>query len=208
VSALLALAAAAHADPMPGLTRTKSQMRNWDCERRGTREVAEEYPGRIVSSESRGTDPDRVTMVCTERLTRPGLRSPRDEALLSTLEPTANALATSAAAAHPELADHTWLVEVFYPSVPVAGKLGFAVKNALVARGLQVSDRVPTLGAGDLMVLTRLPPFEAWPAACGRYAATGTLRPGDALLAVVHLDPRETMVHAALCVDGGWSWLR
>ena len=36
----------------------------------------------------------------------------------------------------------------------------------------------------------------------------GLTKYADVLLAVVHLDPRETQVHAALCVDGGWSWLR
>ena len=83
-----------------------------------------------------------------------------------------------------------------------------AVKNALMGAGVAVSDRTPLLAAGDVDVLTRLPPLEAYPAACARYAAGGSLRPTDVLLGVMQLDPRETTVHAGACVDGSWLWLR
>jgi hypothetical protein len=71
-----------------------------------------------------------------------------------------------------------------------------------------VSDRVPLLSAEDVNVLTRMHPDAAYPAACQRYAATGALGPGEALLAIVRRDPRETVLHAGLCVDGGWAWLK
>ena len=107
-----------------------------------------------------------------------------------------------------QAADRVWLVEANVPTAPLGTKIAFATKAALMRQGLAVSDRTVTLGAGDVDVLTRLPPLAAYPAACRRYADGGSLRPGDALLFVMVLDPRETMLHAGLCIDGGWTWLR
>jgi hypothetical protein len=166
------------------------------------------YPGVIEAPRPRGDYVERSALVCAQRLMRPGLRADRDEAILSSLEPLVTELTATAGDLHPELATRTWLVEAFYPSAPVSAKLSFATKNALVEKGLQVSDRTPTLSAGDVDVLTRMPPEEAYPAACRRYEDNGSLHAGDALLAVVSRDPRETTLHAGLCTDGQWSWLR
>ena len=137
---------------------------------------------------------------------RQGLRIERDEAVLSTLQKSTTDL-VAAAATRPDLAGKTWLVESFYPSGAVSDKLSFATKNALVLRGFRVSDRTPTLSAGDIGVITRMPAFDAYPLACKRYLDTGTLGEDDALLAVVMLDVRETTLHAGICFGGTWSWL-
>ena len=104
--------------------------------------------------------------------------------------------------------ERTWLVEVYYPRVAVGQKIGFAVKNALLDRNRIVTDRAPTLAAGDIEVIGRLPHEKAWPLACMRYRAVGALGENDALLAVVLRDHRETMLHAGTCIDGVWRWLR
>lgn len=205
---MIAWAPAAWADPMPNLFHSRSELRGWECEDLSMREGARRYPGRVVQSESRAVDPDRRLVVCAERWLRPGVRDPREDAILSELKATADGLARAAASTRPELRSRNWLVEVSYPVPLVSGKLGFAVKNALVDDGLSVSDRHPALAAGDVSVLARLPPLDAWPAACFRWRDSGALGPRDALLAVALLDPRETALHAGLCVDGGWSWLR
>jgi hypothetical protein len=208
LSVLLLWSSVASADTTPELTRTRSGRRNLDCERVSAQAGSDRYPGRIVVSESRAAPDDQTVVICQERLARPGLRAPRDEAVLSSLQTLATEIAVAAATSRPDLRERTWLVESFTPSQPVAAKVSFATKNALMGQGVRVSDRTPKLGAGDVDVLVRLPPFEAYPAACRRWFATGGLGEGDALLAVVNLDPRETVLHAGVCTGGGWTWLQ
>lgn len=195
-------------DPAPGITRRKGWTDNLECERLDARTGSRRYPGEIKPPSSRGGDVESHTVVCEERLLRPGLRDPVDDALLSELEPMTAALAATAASRYPDLGASTWLVEVFVANPQVATKVSFATKNALMESGLAVSDRTPILGLDDLEVILRMPPEEAYPTACARWSATGSLGSDDALLAVVSLDPRETILHAGLCMAGRWTWLQ
>jgi hypothetical protein len=195
-------------DPARGLIRTREQSRNMDCERVGVDQGSERYPGVIVPTRPRGDFVQRSVVVCKERLMPPGSRTAQDDAILLSLQGLVDDLATAAGALRPDLADRTWLVETHYPSGQVAAKIAFATKNALLLQGLRVSDRTPILGVGDIDVITRMEPELAYAAACQRYAASGSLGGDDALLAIVNLDPRETILHAGLCVDGAWEWLR
>lgn len=195
-------------DPAPGLTRSKTESRNLDCERITAEAASRRYPGQIEAPKPRGEYMERAAVVCRERLLRPGVRPARDEAILSSLQATTVALAENAASVRPDLQGSTWLVEAYYPSGPVAGKISFAAKNVLMGRGLAVSDRTPVLNAADIDVITRMSPDEAYPAACRRYYQSGTLGEGDALLAVISRDRRETALHAGLCTLGEWTWLR
>ncbi|MEZ4316658.1 MAG: hypothetical protein R3F61_04120 [Myxococcota bacterium] len=194
-------------DPSPGVLRSKRAARNLDCERYSAQTGSERYPGAIRPARARGDYVERDAVMCAERLMRPGLREARDEAILTELEPLSRDIVTKAVSLRTDLADRTWLVETYYPSGEVSSKISFATKNALMGQGLAVSDRVPVLGVGDVGVITRMDPDEAYPTACLRYAATGTLREGDALLAVVSRDARETILHGGLCVDGRWTWI-
>lgn len=205
---LLFLPSLLHEDPAPSLTMSRDRSRTLQCERVSAAVARQRYPGEVPASRPRGEFLERSALVCTQRLMRPGLRADQDEAILSSLASLVEDLTPSATDLHPELATRTWLVEAFYPSSSVSAKISFAAKNALVQEGLLVSDRVPTLSAGDLDVLLRMPPEEAYPAACRRYADNGSLRADDALLAVVSRDRRETILHAGLCADGQWSWLK
>ena len=195
-------------DPAPGLTHSKARARNLECERMAAEAAAERYPGRISVQGGRTDGTEQSAVVCRERLIRLGVRAPLDEAILSTLDATATRLAGAAGSLRPDLAGRTWLVEAYYPAGPVATKIAFATKNALLAQGLAVSDRKPTLAASDVEVLSRTPPDQAYPTACAHYFASGSLGEGDTLLAVVHRDPRETVLHAGLCTDGQWTWVR
>lgn len=206
--ALGLVAATAPQDPAPSLVRSKTDSRQLECERLDVQTGSEERPGQIAPTKPRGEFQDRSAVLCQERFVRSGLRKAQDEAVLRELEGTASSLAGAAVAEHPELDGRTWLVEVHYGHGDVAHKVDFATKNALVAQGVPVSDRMPRLGAGDVEVLTRLEPLEAYPAACRRYADNGSLGSADALLAVVSLDRRSAELHAGTCVDGAWSWLR
>ncbi len=195
-------------DPAPSLVRSKAASRQLDCARLDVESGSQAHPGQIAPARPRGDFSDRTAMVCQERLVRPGLRGAQDEAILRELGDQTATLAGAAAASRPDLAERTWLVETHYADSDVAHKIAFATKNALVEQGLAVSDRAPTLGAGDVGVLTRLPPTEAYPAACRRYSDNGSLKPDDALLAVIRLDHRETLLHAGVCDGGSWTWLQ
>lgn len=202
------LPALVHPDPAPGLFRSRTHARTFECERMDVENVGRRHPGEVAPTRPRGEYVERSALACTQRLMRPGLREERDEAVLSTLGPLVTELGASADALRPGLASRTWLVEVYYPSVQVAAKLAFAAKNELVGKGLRVSDRTPTLAAGDVEVLTRMPADAAYPAACRRYRDNGSLGADDVLFAIVSRDPRETTLHAGLCTEGGWAWLR
>ncbi|HCF60033.1 MAG TPA: hypothetical protein DFS52_18820, partial [Myxococcales bacterium] len=99
-------------------------------------------------------------------------------------------------------------VDAFYPQPEVAAKIAVASRTDLAERGQRVSDRVPLLAAGDLVVLGGMPPQQAYPLACKRYFDEGTLAEKDAFLNLMILDPREAQLHAGLCVQGKWTWLR
>jgi len=193
--------------PAPGALWTRTEARGMDCERLSVEAGHERYPGRIRAPAPRGDYVERGAVVCQERLFREGLRPPQDEAILSSLEARVAALARAAGALRPDLAGRTWLVEVHYPSAPVSSKIDFAAKNALMLEGLAVSDRAPRLAVGDVRVLTPMPPERAYPAACRRWADNGSLGGGDALLAVLLRDPRETALHAGICDGGQWTWV-
>ncbi len=195
------------AGPVPGLTRSVHWIRHHDCERMSKLEAFRLYPGRVPPPKAE-EDGEVAVVVCRERLMPDGLRSPGDEAVLHHLDGLVAELVAASEPYHEPLKDRSWLVEVFYPDPTVSVKLSFAAKNDLLEAELQVSDRVPLLSAEDVTVLTHMHPDEAYPAACQRYHQTGGLGPGEALLAVVQRDRRETVLHAGICVDGGWAWLK
>lgn len=205
---LLFVALLATNDPAPGWARSRRAGRTLDCERVNQVVGSQRYPGVIREPSPRFDDGELETVICRERLMRPGLRAARDEAVLSTLEERASTIAQKAAAVRPDLAERTWMVEVFYPDAPVSSKIAFATQNALVGQGLAVSDRKPMLSAGDIGVITRMAPEDAYPVACQRYAALGSVGEDDALVAVVMRDHRETILHAGLCSGGQWMWLQ
>ena len=195
-------------NPAPGWNAGKSWGRNLECERLTAEAGSRAYPGLIAPPAPRDRFVARTTLVCRERFIGLGLRTSLDDAVLTGLDATTITLSETATSLRPDLAGATWLVEVFVPNPAVAVKVAFATKNALMNNGLTVSDRTPLLAAGDIGVITRMAPEEAYPTACLRYFATGSLGAEDALLAVVALDPRETVLHAGLCVGGEWSWVR
>jgi hypothetical protein len=194
-------------DPAPSLLRSRSSARSLECERLPVGLAADRYPGVVAPVGPRGDLIERSVLVCSQRMVDPELRRPADEAILSSLGEHADRMARLASL-RPELQDATWLVESHTTNPEVDAKLSFATKNALVERGLLVSDRSPLLGFDDLDVITRMEPFDAYPAACARYAANGSLGPDQVLLAPLVLDRRETAVHAGLCVQGAWTWLQ
>ena len=195
-------------DPMNGYLAPSAAIRNLDCEPISNEGARRLDPGRVSAPSARGDFLNRRAVICRERLMPLGVRRPQDDALLSDLRGWSRDMAGAVAEAAPNAGDRTWLVEVFHPDATLSYKMGFAVKNALMDRGVRVSDRAPSLAAGDIEVLGVTPQDKAYPLACTRYVAGGGLGPNDALLAVVLRDPRATIMNAGVCVDGQWRWVR
>lgn len=195
-------------DPIGAILPSEIDPADLECEPISTEAARILAPGQVPEPSARGDFIERRAVICRERLMARGERPPRDDAILSTLNTTAAELTGLVAALDGPLAGRTWLVEVYHPDPRVSLKVSFAMKNALLDRGLAVSDRAPTLAAGDVEVIGRTEPARAWPLACARYAATGSVGPGDALMGVALRDRRETQLHVGVCADGRWRWLR
>jgi hypothetical protein len=205
---LIPIAATVIDDPAAGATRSKQESRALECQRVREETARDLYPGKIAEPSPRGDYIDTEVVVCEERLMQRGERRDREEAILAQLSSSSSDVVAAASAAAPELDGATWLVEAYYPDAEVAAKISFAAKTALMSRGRKVSDRVPILTAGDIMVLGRMQPRAAYPLACKRYHDEGEIGPGEVLLANVLLDGRETILHAGICTNGEWRWLR
>lgn len=190
----------------PLLFQSKAERRNMDCRRLTQNEAAERFPGQIPQTRGRaiaGVQPD--VLACSSRYIQTTDRPPRDEAILSTLSLQVTELTETAAAQVP--AGVRWHVDAFYPSLPLAQKIAVAARTTLAERGYQVSDRVPTLAAGDVAVLATLPPSDVFRIACARSYQTEVLGPDDVFFGLMIVDPRETQLHAGVCQQGTWRWL-
>lgn len=194
-------------EPSPGITQSKQESRNLDCVRMNQARAHELYPGRVPEPAPRQSSESIVdALICSSRYIDLDERPARDEALLSHLRRNVGELTDAASTLG--TSKTTWHVDAFYPDARVAGKIAVTARTELAERGRKVSDRVPLLAAADLAVLHPLPPEKAFPIACKRYFAEKSLDTNDAFLAVTLVDPRETQLHAGVCLDGEWRWLQ
>ncbi len=194
-------------DPSPGLSHTRREARNFECQRLGQEEAHDRYPGDIPPVPPRQMAQAMTeALVCEPRFISIDDRAPRDEAILSTLRRDVGALTELASTLTPGAL--VWHVDAFYPEQAVASKISIAAKTELFERGRAVSDRVPTLAAGDISVLSRLPPNQAYATACTRYFAEHVLGEHDVFLGLMVVDPRETQLHAGVCQAGKWRWVQ
>lgn len=193
-------------DPSPGIFQSKEEARNLECTRLSQAEAHDRFPGQVPEPPARGTTAVSDALACTSRFMRIGERPARDEVILSSLRQSVGAITQTAGAL--EAGELTWYVDAFYPEPAVAAKISVATRTDLVERGRKVSDRVPVLAAGDIAVLWKMPPQQAYPLACKRYFAQGVLTERDVFLGVMIVDARETQLHAGLCARGEWKWLQ
>lgn len=145
-------------------------------------------------------------LICEPRFLSLTDRPPRDEAILLSLRQTVGQLTALASALNP--GPVRWHVDAFYPEQTVAAKIATAAKVELFEHGRLVSDRVPLLAAGDVSVLSHLPPERAYAVACERYFAEHVLSENDVFLGLMLVDPSETQLHAGLCQAGRWRWVQ
>ncbi|MBI5547939.1 MAG: hypothetical protein HY901_28995 [Deltaproteobacteria bacterium] len=194
-------------DPAPGIWQSRTEARNLECTRLSQARAHELYPTEVPEPAPRGHFDKTDALACQGRFLRLDERAARDEALLSSLRESVAEIVEEASNP-PGFEEVVWHVDAFYPEPRVAGKIAVAARTELAERGRRVSDRVPLLAAGDIVVLGRLPAKEAYPLACARYSTLGALRQREALLGLMLIDARETELHAGLCLEGKWRWLR
>ncbi len=203
----LLLATACATDPA-SVFATRAESRTLDCTRLSQQEAARVSPGLVPPPAVRGANFSITdAMICERQLLAAGERPARDEAILSALTRDVGDLVKSASVLEPA-SETTWHVDAFYPDAKVASKISVAARTSLAEQGRAVSDRVPLLAAGDVVVVDRLPLQKAFPIACARYFAEGSLKAPGVLLALMIIDPREAELHAGLCARGTWRWLR
>jgi hypothetical protein len=192
-------------DPVVFATRT--ERRGLECEHLTLAQGHERFPGQIPAPRARTVaDTDRMALVCSTWVFAPNERAARDEAILSTLSTQVSTLSDAASAlVGPEV---TWHIDAFYPNAPVAQKIAAAARTLLAQRGLNVSDGVPLLAAGDVAVLATLPQSEVYRTGCARAFATAALGPQDVFLGLMIVDAKETQLHGGVCQQGEWRWLQ
>lgn len=187
---------------------SRREARSLHCTRLSQVEAARLHPGEVPEAPARGANLSVTdALVCERAFLSEGERPARDEAILSNLGSTVEQVVQSAAALD-ERPDAVWHVDAFYPDAKVAAKISVAARTRLVESGRRVSDRVPLLAAGDVVVMSHLPFTKAYPTACSRYYAEGSLADPAIFLGIMIVDPRETALHAGLCVNGNWKWLQ
>jgi hypothetical protein len=193
-------------DPIPGLWQSKEEARNLECIRLSQQEAHELRPDQVPEPFPRAEFTLADALACRRRFMALGERPARDELILSTLRESVGEITQQASALG--LEGLTWHVDAFYPVPAVASKIAVAARNDLAEHGQKVSERVPLLAAGDLLVLGRMKPQQAYPLACARYFAQKALGENEAFLGLMIVDPREGQLHAGLCAKGEWRWLR
>ena len=110
LAAMVILPFVLHADPSASMFRSKDQARRYECESTSAEQGDTLRPGQVVTSPPRGDYVERDAVICVERLMRPGLRAPRDEAILSSLDSITSELASNAVGIKAEDADGRSLV--------------------------------------------------------------------------------------------------
>ena len=195
-------------DPSAGVLRSKQEARNLECQRISVAEAHARHPVQVPEPPARATGAVMDALDCQRLYMDEGERPARDELVLSSLRHDVAELIAAATAKIPKGASAVWHVDAFYPEQAVAAKVAVAARTQMAELGLVVSDRVPLLAAGDIAVLGRMPPQQAYPTACSRYFAQGVLADDHVFLGVMLVDAREGQLHAGLCRQGQWTWLR
>lgn len=195
-------------DPSAGVMRSKQESRNLECQRISQAEAHARHPVAVPEPAARATSAVTDALDCQRLYMREGERPARDELVLSSLRKDVSELIATAAAKIPNGQSVVWHVDAFYPEQAVAAKVAVAARTQMAELGFAVSDRVPLLAAGDIAVLGRMPPQQAYPVACSRYVAQGLLDDNHVFLGFMLVDAREGQLHAGLCMRGKWTWLR
>ena len=194
-------------DPIQQAWLGREHTRQLECERVSQAEAHRRFPADVPATAMRtSTIMELDALVCARRLVPWGTLHPRDEVILSNLSAEVAAIVGGVVGAVP--VGSRVVVDVWYPSPQVAQKIAIATRQSVADTGHRVSNLAPLLAAGDVEVISALPPADALPVACARLFAEQTLTGTDAFVGVALLRDNETQLHAGLCQKGRWVWLR
>jgi hypothetical protein len=185
----------------------RTAVRDLECDRVPQVEAHKLHPARVPEPAPRGDAfMQYEAMVCSRRLLPWGEHPARDELILDNLSTSIAGLVQPALGLGDK--DTVWTVDAFYPDVDVTARIVGAARAELAQRGVNVSNTVPLLAAGDLLVLRRLDVKQAMPVACSRFQAEGSLGEHDAFIGLALVDGHESELHSGICQNGTWRWLR
>jgi len=194
------------ADPIHSAFIERKNARAFECERLSQAEAHERYPGRVPETNARAQTLMQIdALVCKRRILSDDKREPRDALILDELSKNIGELTQLATAYAP---NKRWYVDAFYPDKRMTQKIANATRTAMVSRKQKVSDIAPLLTAGDILVLRSFDMKDAIALACQRFYDEGTLGKDDAFLALALLHANESQLHAGVCTQEGFRWLR
>lgn len=224
------------ADPIQQAWYGNRALRTLTCERLSQADAHERYPAEIPPTDARSTTfLTRDALVCERRQVPSGQNHPQDELILEHLTRDVDELVSLTTPTlrgdfgEPEVPpsnmpgastndDGTWglprgevkrvFVDVHYPRSGLRQKIAAAAQVALFDQGFPVHQGAPLLAAGDVEVITTVPPQFSAPLACQRLHAEGALRADDALVTLALLREQESILHVGVCRQGGFTWLR
>ena len=200
-------------DPIHAGWLGRAALKDLDCERLDQAEAHRRYPATVPATSMKlGTLVTRDAMVCRRMIVPWSERAHREGALLASLSDEAAHMASAVVSAVSGAVDGQRttrvFVDAFHPDPRMAHKIARASRHALAERGVQTLDLPPLLAAADVDVVATLPLEKAIAVGCARLHAEGTLSPDDVWVGVALLREHETTLHAGLCRQGRWSWLR
>lgn len=196
-------------DPIQAGWQGRAALRDLECERLDQAEAHRRHPAEVPATTMKtATMMTTDALVCRRMVVPWDERPGRDGVILASLGEESTAMAGAVVGALGDARTGRVDVDVFHPDPRMAQKIAHASRQALAERGLQTSGLAPLLAAGDVDVIGGLPVEKALPVGCARLFAEGTLRPGDAFVGVALLREDETTLHAGLCREGRWQWLR
>jgi len=194
-------------DPAQHGWRGRQELRELECERLSQADAHRRRPAEVPPTNMRSqTQMEIDALICQRRIVPFGERDDRDDVILSQLGDEVAALTAQAVAS--TSTSTRFMVDAFYPQPQVAAKVRVATLQRLAESGRATTTKMPLLAAGDIEVMQGLPLQDALPVACARLHAEGSMADDEAFLAVAVLRPQETQLHAGLCQNGGWRWLR
>ncbi len=194
-------------DPIHQGWKGRSHLRDLQCERLPQAEAHRRHPGFVPPTDMRSQTQMQIdALVCERQVVSEGLRSARDEAILSQLDSEVAAIVSQAIALSAD--DTRFMVDAFYPSPQMAGKIRTATLQELAEAGRTTSTKMPLLAAADIEIIQGLRVQDALPIACARLFAEGNLAADQAFVGVALIRAEETQLHGGLCQAGGWRWLR
>jgi hypothetical protein len=199
-------------DPIHASWKGRDELRSMECERLTHPEAFERFPGQLPAPGARSRVIVEVdALACSHKWIEPGSRNARDELILEDLSQEMSEIV--GLAQQQADAGTAWFVDAYYPDPVMVRKIATAARMSFAERGISVYDQAPLMSAGDVEVLRTLQMRDSIPHACRRMFQRGELEDQTntekrAFLAIALVHEKESQLHAGVCQQGEFRWLR